>query len=78
MIWPRGDKDTEAQFKKDLEDVHLKYYYAAENPETGAPESWVRRQKTIPNQLTSLTFSLFASPHAAIRDAFHQRQPHQL
>ncbi len=40
MIWPRGNKETAAQFEKDLKDVHLIYYYDAENPQTGAPEKW--------------------------------------
>lgn len=40
MIWPRGDKATEEQFKKDLENTHIVYDYDAENPETGAPEKW--------------------------------------
>ena len=26
--------------RKDIEDVHLIYYYDAENPETGAAEKW--------------------------------------
>lgn len=40
MIYPKGDKETQTQFEKDVKDQHLVYYYDAHNPETGEAEKW--------------------------------------
>ncbi|UZJ52932.1 hypothetical protein CBS101457_002252 [Exobasidium rhododendri] len=40
MYWPTESETVKSNFEKDIKDVHLIYYYAAKNPETGADEKW--------------------------------------